>query len=300
MDIKVITLGTGTPNACYFASGACVAVCVNEKSYLVDAGPGLVRQAAKAYHTLKIDALKVSKLTTAFITHLHSDHTTGLSDLILTPWVLERSEELKLYGPEGLKNMTDHLYKAYEADINMRLYGFEKANHIGYKTKVSEFNHEECSVVFKDEYVTVEAIKAEHGDLLCYSYKFYIDTPTGQKTVFISGDTKPTPLNIEKMKDTDLAIFETEYTAGLSSREEKWQIYHKNIHTTSKELAVLLNVAQPKLTATYHRIYHMDIDNNKTDVLKEVLRRDDLILKEIEEIYKGKVVNAKDLDVFTL
>ena len=81
---RVVLLGTGTPNADPDRSGPALAVVVNEQAYLVDCGPGIVRRAAAA-HRAGIKALAVDKLTRVFITHLHSDHTLGFPDLILTP-----------------------------------------------------------------------------------------------------------------------------------------------------------------------------------------------------------------------
>ncbi len=81
---KTCPLGTGTPNACPNASGPASAVVVGDRAYLVDFGPGVVRQASKAYFN-GIDALRPDRLTVAFSTHLHTDHTAGYPDLIFTP-----------------------------------------------------------------------------------------------------------------------------------------------------------------------------------------------------------------------
>ena len=116
METKLVLLGTGTPNACPNASGPSTAVIVGDRSYLVDFGPGVVRQAAKAYQK-GIDALRPDCLTVAFCTHLHTDHTAGYSDLIFTPWVLERKEPLKVFGPKGICEMTDYIEKAYAVTL---------------------------------------------------------------------------------------------------------------------------------------------------------------------------------------
>ena len=76
MKTYLVLLGTGTPNACPNASGPSSAVVVGDRAYLVDFGPGVVRQASKAYYK-GIDALRPDRLTTAFCTHLHTDHTAG-------------------------------------------------------------------------------------------------------------------------------------------------------------------------------------------------------------------------------
>lgn len=127
---ETVLLGTGTPNACPWASGPASAVVVDGHAYLVDFGPGVVRRAAEAYRRGE-DALRPDLLDTAFCTHLHTDHTAGFADLIFTPWVLEREKPLKVFGPKGIRNMAQHLLSAYAVDIDFRLHGFERANRSG-------------------------------------------------------------------------------------------------------------------------------------------------------------------------
>jgi ribonuclease BN (tRNA processing enzyme) len=69
-----------------------------------------------------IAALNSVNLKTAFLTHLHSDHTLGLPDLMLTPWTMGRTEPLELYGPVGTRAMTDGIQKAWALDIDRRLH----------------------------------------------------------------------------------------------------------------------------------------------------------------------------------
>ena len=142
---EVILLGTGTPNAEPERSGPAVALITDGRPYLVDFGPGVVRRAA-------MEGLDVTELNRAFLTHLHSDHTAGYPDLILTPWVLERDERLEVYGPEGIRAMTEHILAAYQQDIDERLHGLEPANDRGYLVNVHEI---EPGIVYRDSNVTV-------------------------------------------------------------------------------------------------------------------------------------------------
>ncbi len=293
MKTQLVLLGTGTPNACPWASGPATAVVVGDRSYLVDFGPGVVRQAAKAY-AKGIDALRPDKLQVAFCTHLHSDHTGGYSDLILTPWVLERPTRLRVYGPKGLKSMTDHIHAAYQVDIDFRTNGFEKANSDGYLVDVHEISG---GIVYQDDRVTVEAIPVAHGTLESYAYKFVTDSGA----VLISGDTAPLDLIAEKAAGCDILLHEVEYTAGVAARLPKWQKYHREVHTFSTDLAALAQKARPKRLVTYHRIYHMEIQDNTRDIPAEIARRDAAILQEIRDAgYDGPVVNGYDLDVFEI
>lgn len=291
METKLVLLGTGTPNACPNASGPSSAIVVGDRAYLVDFGPGVVRQASKAYFK-GIDALRPDLLCTAFCTHLHSDHTAGYSDLIFTPWVLERSTPLHVFGPKGLKHMTEHILKAYETDIDFRINGFEKANVNGYRVDVSEIDP---GIIYTDDRVTVEAFPVSHGTLTSFGYKF----TTSDRAIVISGDTAPLDIVAEKAKNCDILLHEVEYAAGLASREPKWQKYHREVHTLSVDLAKIAKKASPKLLVTYHRIYHMNIQDNTINLEAQIQKRDEAILDEIKSAgYGGTAVNGKDLDVF--
>lgn len=223
---------------------------------------------------------------------IDTDHTAGYPDLIFTPWVLERPVPLKVFGPKGMQHMTDHILKAYETDIDFRINGFEKANESGYRVEVTEI---ESGIIYKDDRVTVEAFPVSHGTLECYGYKFI----TPDKTIVITGDTAPLDIVAEKAKDCDILLHEVEYAAGISCREPKWQKYHREVHTLSTDLAQVAKKANPKLLVTYHRIYHMNIQDNRKNLAAEMAWRDEAILDEIREAgYEGYVVNGKDLDVF--
>src|SRR6478735_5082645 len=124
---KLVLLGTGTPFADPERSGPSVAIVVNNTSYVIDCGPGVVRRASAAV-TKGIKGLEAAQLRKLFITHLHSDHTTGYADFIFTPAVLDRNVPLEVYGPKGLQAMTTHILQAYQEDMEIRIDGLEKGN----------------------------------------------------------------------------------------------------------------------------------------------------------------------------
>jgi len=274
---QLVLLGTGTPNADPERFGPSLAVVVNDRPYIVDFGPGIVRRAAAA-HQNGVEGLKVSKLDHAFVTHLHSDHTSGYSDLILTPWVLEREVPLKVFGPQGLAEMTEHLLAAYKLDINVRLNGLEPINPEGYKVKVTEI---EPGVVYEDENVKVTAFEIPHGSWKpAYAYRF----DTADKSIVISGDTGPSEKIVEMCNGCDILVHEVYSTAGFARRIPVWQKYHSNFHTSSSELAAIATRAKPGLLVLYHQLYWGTSDED--------------LLKEVQAEYAGKVVSGADLDVF--
>src|SRR5262249_37015250 len=105
---KVVLLGTGTPVPDPNRSGPATAIAVGDRAYLVDFGPGVVRRAEAAALKSGITAVEPGNLKVAFVTHLHSDHTAGYSDLILTGWISGRTVPLEVYGPTGTQSMTEH------------------------------------------------------------------------------------------------------------------------------------------------------------------------------------------------
>ena len=111
---QVVMLGTGNPPADPDRSGPATAIVVNGTPYLVDFGAGVVRRAKSAVVDKGIAGLEPVNLRVAFVTHLHSDHTVGYPDLILTPWVIGRRVPLEVYGPTGIKAMTEHILDAYQ------------------------------------------------------------------------------------------------------------------------------------------------------------------------------------------
>src|SRR6185503_16998827 len=123
---QVVLLGTGNPPADPDRSGPATAIVVNGTPYLVDFGAGVVRRAKSAVVDKGIAALDPVNLRVVFVTHLHSDHTVGYPDLILTPWVLGRRVPLEVYGPSGIKAMTEHVLEAYRADFDTRSKHYEE------------------------------------------------------------------------------------------------------------------------------------------------------------------------------
>ncbi len=274
---KVVLLGTGTPIADPDRSGPSVAIVVNGTPYLIDFGPGVVRRAAAAMRK-GIEALKVTNIKRVFATHLHSDHTAGYPDLILTPWVLGRDEPLEVFGPEGIREMTEHILAAYQRDIYMRLYGLEPANSNGYKVNVHEI---EPGVVYVDSNVIVEAFPVCHGSWHhAFGYKFR----TLDKTIVVSGDTSPSESLLEAARGCDILIHEVYCQSRFEEKSKEWKRYHSAFHTSSKELAKIANEVKPDLLILYHQLFWGATEEQ--------------LLKEIKDEYRGEVVSGKDLEVY--
>ncbi|WP_100065420.1 MBL fold metallo-hydrolase [Miniphocaeibacter massiliensis] len=286
-ETRVVMLGTGTPNPVPERMGPCVAVVVEDNSYLVDFGVGLVRQAEIA-NQMGVTGLRADNLKRGFLTHMHSDHTIGLADLIYTPWVLERKEPLKVFGPKGFPEMVDNLLEAYKLDIDARMNGWEKANTEGIKVEAKQVKE---GLIYEDELVKVEAFKVIHPPFDAYGYKF----TTPDKTIVISGDTVPSDNLIEYAKDCDILVHEVYSAQGVKQRNEKWNYYHTHVHTSSIELGELAKKAKPKKLVLYHQLFFR-VPNEDGTLITEMDREREMI-KEIQQNYDGEIVSARDLDI---
>lgn len=275
---QLVMLGTGTPNAEPDRSGTALAVVRNGRSYLIDAGPGIVRRA-NAAAIAGVAALAPPNLRILFLTHLHSDHTVGLPDLILTPWVLERDVPLEVYGPPGTKAMVDHLLAAYSADIRNRLDGLEPANENGYKVNVHEIAP---GRIFSDGNVTVTAIAVPHGD---WEHAFGYRFDSADRSIVISGDARASEALVQACNGCDLLVHEVISAERLKLRTPDWQAYHARAHTSTVELAELGMRAAPKLLLLYHQLGGGNSD-------------DDLIAEMRRAGYARPIQAARDLIIY--
>jgi len=268
---QLILLGTGTPNADPERSGPSVAMVANGQPYIVDFGPGVVRRAAAA-------GIAVKNLSIAFATHLHSDHTLGLPDLIFTPWVLEREAPLELYGPRGLRSMAEHIEKAYREDIQIRLHGGEPSNKTGYQVNVHEI---QAGEIYRDRNVTVTAFRVTHGEWRdAFGYRF----DAGGRSFVISGDTTPTDAVVNACHGCDVLVHEVYSESGFARRPPDWQSYHARYHTSSRQLGEIATRARPGVLVLYHQLFW---GTSEAELLQEVRRG-----------YAGRVVSGHDLDAY--
>jgi ribonuclease BN (tRNA processing enzyme) len=276
-DTKLVLLGTGSPFADPTKSGPSLAIVVNNTSYIVDAGPGVVRRAAQAKE-LGFPSLEAAQLKTLFITHLHSDHTIGLADIMLTPAVLDRNAPIAIYGPVGIKKMTADLMRAYKEDIAIRINGYEKGDAIAYQVNTNEIKEGQ---IYKDSNLTVTAFKVKHGQ---WENAFGFVFQTKDKKIVISGDCTYSENLIKFAKDCDILVHEVYSDAGLKKRTQRWQDYHSTFHTSTYQLADIANQVNPKLLVLNHQL-----------TFGTTLQS---LLDEVKSKYKGVVVNGSDLDVF--
>ena len=279
-ETKLIILGSGTPNPDPERYGSGYAVVVNESAYIVDFGPGIVRRISAMSPTWGGDfpSMELQNINTAFLTHIHSDHSGALADLILTPWIMGRDAPLKLYGPSGLEAMSKNITEAYIDDINYRLYGSQPANELGFKTNVTEIVDD--GSIYKDKNVEVIAFKNNHGD---FKNSFGFLFITDDKRILFSGDTAVSA-NLKKYgNDLDILVHEVFSSETFVNKTKDWQIYHQAHHTSSIDLGIIADELQPKKLVISHILFWGASEES--------------ILNDIGVNFSGQAIIAKDLMV---
>ncbi|MGH7560465.1 MAG: MBL fold metallo-hydrolase [Gemmatimonadales bacterium] len=271
-------LGTGTPNPDPERSGPALAIVVNGAAYLVDAGPGVVRRAAQAERE-GVAAVAPARLGMVFLTHLHSDHTVGLPDLLHTGGLADRREPLRVFGPRGTSALARRLTEAWTEDIRIRTEG-PQPHHP--KAWVVEATDVEPGVVHRDSNVVVTAFEVPHTNWpVAFGYRFQ----TRDRVIVVSGDTRPSEAVVAACNGCDVLVHEVYSAERFRGRSADWQRYHAGAHTSTVELARVAARARPKLLVLHHQLYWGATD-------------DDLIRELRAAGYAGAVVSARDLGVY--
>lgn len=272
---KLVLLGTGTPIMAPNRYQSSLAIIVDDQPYIVDCGSGILQRLSDA-RAKGISALANENLNKLFITHFHPDHTLGLPGFLISPWNMQRTGPIEIYGPEGIDTMVNGLLEVYADGINEHLYdGPKQLDPI--QTKVEQI---EPGVFYQDDKISVESIPVIHGSFEAYAFKF----TTPDKTIVVSGDTCPVPLLYEKAKNCDILVHEVFCESAMPQMPKKYQDYFYKVHTGAIELGKIAKAVNPKLLVLTHQIFYN-------------LSKDEII-KEIRQNYDGALAYGDDLDVF--
>ena len=115
---------------------------IKNQMFLIDCGEGTQVQLRK-------HKIKFSRINHIFISHLHGDHFYGLVGLISTFMLLNRENDLHVYGPKGIKEL-----------ILMQLRA--SGSYTGYQLFFHELEGTESEIIFEDEKVVVKTIPLKH------------------------------------------------------------------------------------------------------------------------------------------
>lgn len=115
---------------------------MKNQMFLVDCSEGTQVQLRK-------HKIKFSRINHIFISHLHGDHFYGLIGLISTFTLLNRVNDLYVYGPKGIKEIIL---------LQLKL----SASYTGYNLYFHELESKESELIYEDDHVTVRTIPLKH------------------------------------------------------------------------------------------------------------------------------------------
>lgn len=124
---------------------------MEERAFLIDCGEGTQVQLRKA-------KARFSKINHIFISHLHGDHCFGLPGLIASFRLLGRENPLHVYGPKGIKEMLETIFRITET-------------HRGFELIYHELQSKKSEKIYEDNRVEVFTIPLDHR-IYCNGYLF--------------------------------------------------------------------------------------------------------------------------------
>ncbi len=277
--IKLVLLGTGTPIARKARHGPSQIVEIDGDLVLVDCGPG-------ALHRLLESECDVYSFSHIVLTHLHSDHVSGLADVLWAGWEGRWwTTPPLLVGPPGTKVFVDRLLSAYEEDILLR--SDEGAmDETGLRPEIIEV-HDGWSL--RNGNWRVTAFSVDHKPVKhAFGFRFEI----ASRSIVISGDTRRCDNLIKYAKDADLLVHEVAWDEGLRlsieqstgaarARFERILSYH----TSSLEVGEIARLANVK-----HLVLSHLVGGGVPDVYMD----------DAQKSFSGEVSVGYDLETFVI
>ena len=243
-NLKIVLLGTGVgPPVNLQQFGASTLVEAGSVRLLFDCGRGA---------TIRLTQIGVplSSISRLFLTHLHSDHVIQIPDLLLTGWVGGgRRTPLEVWGPEGTRDMMDHVQKAFAFDIHMRRDVDEKAPGDGIKVVSHDIRQ---GIVFDQQGVKVTAFLVDHSPVTP-AYGYRVDY--GGHSVVLSGDTRVSENLIRFARGVEVLVHEVldaETVHGWFPEDPEAAAAILAKHTTPEQAGAVFARVKPRLAVYSH------------------------------------------------
>lgn len=225
--MRVVIIGSGASWPDAERSSPSQVVVVGKESLLFDCGPGTGMNLMKA-------GINPAAINRMFLTHLHMDHCLEFPSLVFGGYLVGRKSRVDVYGPSGTTDFCKSLFgKVYPSAP-------EIVRRIQNGWDVAPYETSKGIVCQRDDYRVVSA-SVEHG-IPTVAYRI----ETGEGTVVISGDTRPSKSLIELTKDADLLIHECSFP------DDMIELARRSNHSTASEVGEVANEAGVKRVVLTH------------------------------------------------
>lgn len=294
--LALTILGSNSALAAYGRNPTSQILQTNEEFILIDCGEGTQTQMARF-------KIKKSKISHIFISHLHGDHYFGLIGLLSSMALLNRTNDLHLFGPPELIDIINLQLKVADSVLPFKLYfhalgnpsiiadlqtvkitSFKVSHRIncwGFnfqeKTNLRSLNPERLkSYEVPPEYFS----KLQNGEdyinakgTIVPNEELTVAGPVAKKYSYCA-DTKFDESIIENIKDSDLLYYETTYL------KDKQDIAGLRFHSTTLDAGTMALKANVKKLIIGHF-------SSKYEKLDEFLNETCCIFKDTELAIEG-------------
>ena len=275
---RLILLGTaGGPRPRKTRSAPAQVIVVNGTAYVVDCGDGVARQ-------LVLAGIPLASVRHVFLTHQHSDHNADYGNLLLLAWTAGLRTRVDAWGPPPLEQMTKHFMEMNSYDIATRI---KDEGRIPLQPLVHVHELRKGGVVLQDENVRVRATLVDHPPVVpAFGYRF----DAKDRSIVISGDTRPSDNLIGLAQGTDILVHDALYApaidrlvAGVPNAPDLKRSILSH-HTTAEDAGRVAHAAGVKTLVLSHLIPPED---------PEVT--DQMWIDAASANFHGRVVVGKDL-----
>ena len=183
-------------------SEPCTLVLAGKLLFVIDAG-------SKSTQNIESMGFGAGEVKAIFLSHFHSDHINGLGQLLNWNWMLaKQTEQLPVFGPEGVETVVSHFNQAYSLDSQYKISQLGKAN-----VAATAFGGRPITLKFQSKSELLSIYKATDLEIYAFPVSHYpVDAAVGYlfkykgRSAVISGDTIKSE-NIEQYsKDVDLLV----------------------------------------------------------------------------------------------
>ncbi len=210
-NVRLLLLGTkGGPSLLQTKSlPQSTVLLVNNDAYLLDAGYGASLRLVEA-------GIPLRNIKGIFITHLHSDHVLDYPSVLMNGWASGLKTPIKVFGPQGIQEMTDHAWKTFDVDIQLRIVDEGKPDP---RPLVTTQTIRE-GLVYQDQNMKVSAVSVPHPPFdkgQAFAFRFEV----GGKSIVLSGDTNYSADLARFARDADVFISEVVHVEGVQRLSER-------------------------------------------------------------------------------
>lgn len=221
---RLITLGTRSgPSPTIWRAQSSNVLIVNGIPYIFDAGDGVTRRLTRA-------KIGFRDIDTIFITHPHSDHTSGLPALLTAQYNSIRTKPVNIYGPPGTEETVKEILPFLDVNAEVRM---GDGTRTVMASKIFSGHNKEPGVIFQDANITVTAVENSHfhfapgnpayGKYKSYAFRF----DTADRSIVFTGDTGPSDAISALAKGADLLVSEVNSVEEFKARQiqiGRWQV----------------------------------------------------------------------------